>query len=81
MLFKVALSVVKGPKPYLVQVAIPDGGKFLVHEFHFKDPTDATMLANDYFWTYQKTPELIMKFHRDYVAQREANMELPFFNG
>jgi hypothetical protein len=81
MLFKFAITIVKGPRPYLLQVAIPDQGKFLVHEFQFSSASEATTLAHDYFWTFEKTPELILKFHRDTVTKREANLELPFFKG
>lgn len=79
MEFKVALTVVKGEKPYVVNVAIPDGaGKFIVKEFRFTRIHDATMLAFDYFNSYEKNPGSILKFHNDLLLEREANLELPF---
>lgn len=77
--FKAAISITDGEKPYLVQVAIPDGfGKFITHEYRFKRSYDALVMMNDYFHTFEKTPDSIMSFHKKTKENFEANLELPF---
>lgn len=77
--FKVAITIQSGDKPYLLQVAIPDGfGKFITHEYRFKRSYDALSMMSDYFHTFEKNPDSIMSFHKKTKESFEANLELPF---
>lgn len=79
MLFKAAITIVSGAKPFLVQVAIPDGAsKFIIHEYRFSKSTDAILLQMDYFNEYIKNPDTILAYHKSKISELEANLELPF---
>lgn len=76
MLFKYAITIVKGPYPYVLNVAIPDGnGKFIVHEFKHYADHEALSMGMDYFHEFRKRPETILEYHKKIVEDWDAKMK------
>lgn len=79
MNFKAAISIINSPKPYIVELAIPNGqGRFILHKFAFQRKEDATVMLFNYFHEFDKNPDSILAYHNDIVEKHEANLELPF---
>lgn len=78
MKIKMGITVIAGERPYLLQVAIPDGVKFRYGEFKYKSGLTALSVLAGYFHSYKKEPKNILEYHLAVTEAHNKQVELPF---